>query len=100
MSYNLIIKEGYKGGPCSREEINFSSSRTFDTLDQVEQSILDSLEEIQKKYYIIRRWSESNEMSVSYKILFKSGNGHGRLVRSHVIRQNIKHQNIEENDLV
>ena len=99
MSYNLIIKEGYKGGPCSREEINFSTSRTFDTLDQVEQSILDSLEEIQNKYYIIRRWSESSDMSVSYKILFKSGNGHGRLVRTHLIRRNMKHRNIDD-DLV
>jgi len=88
MSYELTIKETYKGGPDYAEKMNFSTVDNFDRLDTLKVKVIESIEGIHDQYIVLREWDEVKDGCVKRNVLFKRKNGKpGRLIRRHIITE-------------
>ena len=93
MSYNVVIRERFKGGPAARTvQENFSKSISCNTLREVIDEIEFSTREVRSKYKVLQEWCEMDQCKVTKKILFEREGRHGRLLRTITTSRGLRKQ--------
>lgn len=87
MSYELTMKETYKGGPAYHEKTNFVQVREFDQLDELTNNVVKSIMDIHQRFEVLREWEELNSNQVTKKVLFKRPGKPARLLRTFTVRK-------------
>ncbi len=85
MSYQIIVKEAFKGAPRARITTNFVVSTICDTLDEVASWILNDRRSFKQDRNFIGERNIIDDNKVSIKVLCGRGLRNGRILRTYEI---------------
>ena len=97
MSYQVVVRETFRGGPTARTvQENFSQSIDCKTLEDVVREMEFSTREVRSKYNVLREWVEKTDGRLTKKILFERKGRHGRLLRMITASKSLRKQTYED----
>ena len=100
MAYELISRETYRGYPTSREKLNSYSTSTHRSLDDVVKTMHEESRDLRAKLELIREWSEQKGNRVVHRELYKSANGHGRILKKYEIAKSYIQTRVFDDSLI
>lgn len=100
MSFDIVVRETFKGGPVARVRENYSTSVTCNSLEDVVEFMESSMEDIRRRYEVIREWKEVTGNKVIRKVLFQRPAKHGRLLRTYAVSKVVDHKPVYDDSLI